>query len=160
MPRKKDKSNEQQLLLLVNMGRVIRSFPNSMKSIILQWESLFRSGEHSRHMSALPEVDIPANSPQSQTKQSSEKLKDAKTYISDSTASVSILTHSAASWKQLCSGPLLYIELRVEGLNKVKVMTRRQIPTMRMTNIHSTRKWKASRGYKSDKGDKCFLVSL
>lgn len=37
--------SEKQLLLPVNLGRIIRHFPNKMESIILQRERLFTSGK-------------------------------------------------------------------------------------------------------------------
>ena len=37
---------EQQLLLPINLGRVIRPFPNYLECIILQRERLFTSGKH------------------------------------------------------------------------------------------------------------------
>ena len=37
---------EKQLLLPINLGRVIRPFPNYLESIILQREKLFSSGKH------------------------------------------------------------------------------------------------------------------
>jgi len=38
---------EKQLLLPINLGRVIRPFPNYLESIIRQRERLFTSGKHS-----------------------------------------------------------------------------------------------------------------
>jgi len=66
----------KQLLLPINLGRVIRPLPNYLESIILQKERLFISGKHSRQLSMFPEVDVPASSPQGQ---------NPKSYISDST---------------------------------------------------------------------------
>jgi len=68
--------SEKQLLLPINLGRVIRPFPNYLESIILQGERLFTSGKHSGQLSILPGVDVPASSPQGEK---------AKSYISDST---------------------------------------------------------------------------
>ena len=61
--------SEKRLLLPINLGRVIRSFPNYLESIILQRERLFTSGKHSGQLSIFPGVDVPASSPQG------EKLK-------------------------------------------------------------------------------------
>jgi len=67
---------KKQLFLPINLGKVIRSFPNYSESITRQRERLFTSGKHSRQQSIFPGVDVPASSPQGQK---------PKSYISDST---------------------------------------------------------------------------
>ena len=57
---------EKQLLLPINLGRVIRPFPDYLESIILQRERLFTSGKH-RQLSVLPCLDVPASSLRGQT---------------------------------------------------------------------------------------------
>lgn len=44
MRRRKDIGNNKELLLLIDLERVIRPFTNNLKSIVLQLERLFTSG--------------------------------------------------------------------------------------------------------------------
>lgn len=53
---------EKQVLLRINLARVIRSFPNNLRLIIL----LFTSGKLSRPTPNFPGVEVPVNSPQGQ----------------------------------------------------------------------------------------------
>jgi len=57
MPKKKDISNDlQKQLLPINLGRVMRPFPNNSDSIFLQRERIFTSGKHLRQLSIFPGV--------------------------------------------------------------------------------------------------------
>jgi len=72
---------DKELLLPIDLGRVIRSYPNHLESIVLQWKELFTRGKkkHSRQMTIFPGVEFQASSPKGQTVQCS------KSTISDST---------------------------------------------------------------------------
>jgi len=61
MPRRKD-ILEKQLLLLINLGGIIRPFTNMLESIILQRERLF-SGKHSGQLPIFPGVEGPSKFP-------------------------------------------------------------------------------------------------
>ncbi|MEQ2159914.1 hypothetical protein GOODEAATRI_028110 [Goodea atripinnis] len=55
---------EEQLLMSTSLGRVNGSFPNHMKSIILQREGLFPNGQHLRQLPIFPGENVPADSAQ------------------------------------------------------------------------------------------------
>lgn len=74
---------KKQLSLPNNLGKVIRSFPDSLKSINLLWERLFRSGKYSQPP-IFTGVDVPGNSPQCQAVQKTLSLwkeNSSKTYL-------------------------------------------------------------------------------
>ncbi|MEQ2195948.1 hypothetical protein XENOCAPTIV_020918 [Xenoophorus captivus] len=51
-------SSKQKLLLPISLGRIIRSSPNYVKSIVLQRGRLFLRGKHLRHLPVFPGVDV------------------------------------------------------------------------------------------------------
>lgn len=57
-------TSEEELLLLINLERVIRPSPNNFKFNILQHEGPFTNGEHSGQMSSFWAVGVPVNSDQ------------------------------------------------------------------------------------------------
>ncbi|MEQ2253387.1 hypothetical protein ILYODFUR_031602 [Ilyodon furcidens] len=73
MPRWTDFSNN--LLLFIKLRRIIRSFPNYLKSIILQ-RRLFPSEKHLRQLPIFPGVDVPADLAQGQSVKLREMTKN------------------------------------------------------------------------------------
>lgn len=68
-------TSEQHLLLPINLGRVLRTFLNNLKSIILLHERLFTSGKHSGQLPVFLGVNALANSQQGSSMQCSDKLQ-------------------------------------------------------------------------------------
>lgn len=64
----------------INLRKVIRPFLNNLKSIILQGERLFTSGEHSKLLPVLLRVDVP-----SKFSPSSKKQQQSQCYMPDCT---------------------------------------------------------------------------
>lgn len=71
---------DNHLLLSINLGSLIMSFPNNLESITQQWWKLFISCKHSRQLSILLAEDVPASSLQGQMfSKSSGKLQKPQT---------------------------------------------------------------------------------
>ncbi|MEQ2216287.1 hypothetical protein XENOCAPTIV_013777 [Xenoophorus captivus] len=66
----------KQVLLSINLGRVIMSSPNHLKSIILQRQRLFPSEKHLRQLPVFPGVDVAADSAQGQSVKLREMTKN------------------------------------------------------------------------------------
>lgn len=79
------------MLLPINLGRVFRPFPNSLKSIILQQEGLFRSGRQLRELPVFPGVDVPANSDHGMFRETAKKRKQNRDASQTLQASVGML---------------------------------------------------------------------
>ncbi|MED6291697.1 hypothetical protein CHARACLAT_026221 [Characodon lateralis] len=67
---------ENQLMLSINLVRVIGLSPNHLKTIILERERLFPGRKHLRLLPVFPVLDVPADSAQGQ----SMKLREMTNY--------------------------------------------------------------------------------
>lgn len=67
-------STAEQLLLLISLGRLERTFPNNLASVALQRERIFTCGKQSRRAPVSPGVDIPASLPEGQALRCTEKF--------------------------------------------------------------------------------------
>ena len=102
---------EKQLLLPINLGRVIRPFPNYLESIIPLRERLFESRKHWRRLTIFREVDVKESSPQGQTVQCAETAKYPEATSQTLRASVSMLmvkVHDSKIRKRLFSPNTAY----------------------------------------------------
>ena len=81
----------RQLLLLTNPRRVMKSFLNNSKCIILQRERLFTSGKHSRQMPVFPGVNVPASSPNVRLRNAQKNCEKPRATSQTLWASISML---------------------------------------------------------------------
>ena len=73
---------EKQLLLPINLGRVLKLFPNYLESIILQRERLITKGKTLKSVVSLPKSGF---SSKLRPYNAQRNCKKPKGYISDST---------------------------------------------------------------------------